>query len=174
MRPQKRHQRRSRPRNSPQRLGPLSSCAYAVEYLDAALAMPATDRSFKPVQTYLACHAIELALSTYLALHGNSIDRLARSRYRFDLSGLLKDAESCGLGRLARLTQAQRKQIRRANQYYSEMVFQYPNVAEAIRGYPDAPNVPTLLAAATMLVERVKNECGLLLERSLSRASKRR
>ena len=116
MRPHKRHQRRSRPRNSPPSLGTLSFCAYAVEYLDGALAIPATDRSFKPVQSYLACHAIELALTAYLALHGNSTDQLVCNRYSFDLSELMKDAESHGLGKLARLTQAQRKQIRRATQ----------------------------------------------------------
>lgn len=172
MRPQKRHQRRSSPHSSTPHLGSLSFCAYAVEYLDAALAIQATDRSFKPAQCYLACHAIELALSAYLMLQGNSIDRLGRNRHTLDLWGLLKDAESRGLGQLARLTQVQRKQIRKANRYYSELVFQYPAVTEALRRHPDAPDARTLLAASTILVKSVQVSCGALLERVLERASK--
>ena len=172
MRAHKRHQSRSSPRGSMPPLGSLSFCAYAVEYLDAALALQATDRSFKPAQSYLACHAIELALSAYLTLQGRSIDRLGRNRDTPDLWTLLEDAESCGLNQLARLTRVQRKQITRANRYYSEMVFQYPALTEAIRGHPEAPDVRTLLAAATILVNSVQKACGVLLERASQRASK--
>jgi hypothetical protein len=174
MRAHKRHQRRSSPRGAVPRLGSLSFFAYAVEYLDAALAIRAKDSSFKPAQSYLACHAIELALSAYLTLHGRSVDRLGRNRGTLDLRSLLEDADACGLDKLARLTQVQRKQIKKANRYYAEMVFQYPALTESIRGYPEAADVRTLLAAATLLVKSIQAACGELLERALGRALKRR
>ena len=174
MRAHKRHQRRSSPRGAMSRLGSLGFCAYAVEYLDAALAIRAADRSFKPAQSYLACHAIELALSAYLTLQGRSIDLLGRNRDTLDLWSLLEDAESCGLSQLARLTQVQRKQIKKANRYYSGMVFQYPVLTESIRGHPEAAHMRTLLAAATLLVKSIQEACGVLLEHALGRAPKTR
>jgi len=133
---------------------------YAIDYLDAALALKRSQTPIRAAKTYLACHSIELALSAYLSLRGRSTDTLGRGLLEHDLAQLLHDAESSGLSEVAQLTKGQRRQIKEAAPYYSKMVFQYPAVAEAVRGYPGAPNVPVLLATATVLISAVRELIG--------------
>jgi len=45
----------------------------------------------------MACHAIELALKGYLLLHGVPEKTLMSKAFRHSLSGLLIEAETCGL-----------------------------------------------------------------------------
>jgi hypothetical protein len=166
MREQKRRQRQSGGDDTTPRLGPLSYCAYAVEYLDAARAAGTPGTRFKPAQTYLACHAIELALGAYLSTQGTSVDRMGRNLDTHNLWRLLEDAEARGLGALARLSAAQRKQIRKATAYYAQNVFEFPAFAEAVRGHPDAPEVAPLLAAASVLVAAALKAIGVRTART--------
>jgi hypothetical protein len=153
-------------------LGPLSYCAYAVEYLDAARTARTNGPRFKPAQTYLACHAIELALVAYIssqAVTGGQSPPSLRTR---NLWSLLEEAESHGLAELARLTLAQSRQIKKATRYYSQAVFEYPALTEAIRGHPDAPDIRILLTTAAVLVAAARKAGRVRTSRTRRRAAR--
>jgi hypothetical protein len=44
------------------RMAPIGLQIYAADFLAAAKAVPSPDGPFAPARTYLACHAVELAL----------------------------------------------------------------------------------------------------------------
>jgi hypothetical protein len=155
------------------RLGPLSYCHYAVEYLDAARAASTKRKRFKPAQTHLACHAIELALIAYLSLQAAPNSPTGHGVRTPDLWHLLEMAESHGLVELARLTSAQRGQIMKAAQYYSEQVFEYPALTEVMRGYPEAPDIRALLDAASVLVAAARRAVGADFLRTPKRTTRR-
>ncbi|MFZ1910702.1 MAG: hypothetical protein WAU52_16625 [Burkholderiales bacterium] len=119
------------------------------------------DTRLRPAQAYLACHAIELALSAYLSSQAVAPDQSGSHSTTRDLSSLLEQIESRGLVDLARLTPAQRRQIKKVTRYYSEAVFEYPALTEILRGHPDAPDIRTLLAAATALVAAAQKAVGV-------------
>ena len=51
------------------------------------------------------------------------------------------------------------EEIQRADKYYSEKVFEYPAISEAIEGYPQKPNLVVLRSAAELLVIRLEALC---------------
>lgn len=138
------------------RLGLASLCVYALEFFEAAKReMPLNKGSFSPARLFLACHALELALRAYLTLRGQNTDAVSATAVRHDLQALFARAEACGVGELAQLTPQHRAQIGRCARYYSQAVFEYPALAETLRGHPDAPDFETLLSAVASLVPAV-------------------
>lgn len=129
---------------------------YALEFFEAAKREVALNKgSFSPARLFLACHALELALKAYLALRGQGPGATSATGVKHDLRVLLAQAEACGLRELAQLTPQHLAQIRRCAPYHSHAVFEYPALAEALRGHPRAPDFEVLLSAAALLVPAV-------------------
>lgn len=138
------------------RLGLASYCVYATDFFRAARSASATSGAgFSPARLFLVCHALELTLKAYRGLRGQRPDETATAGIKPDLGRLLTTADSFELSELVRLTPEQRVQIRKAALYYSEGVFEYPALAEALRGYPQAPDVNVLLCALAEMVAAV-------------------
>ena len=173
MRKQEQHWKQVVIREAPPRLGPLSYCAYAVEYLEAARAASTKGSRFKPAQTYLTCHAIELAPIAYLSSRTSAHGQAPYSLRPRDLWNLLEQAELNGLVRMERPTPAQRRQIKKATRYYSDAVFEFPALAEAVRGHPEAPDIRTLLRAASVLVAAARRAARADPPRTRKRVPKR-
>jgi hypothetical protein len=72
---------------------------------------------------------------------------------------LLRKAESLDLLVAVSLKPEHRAEIRRAGGYYSEKVFEYPNLVEMLKGHPEKPNPALLRHAAEMLVEGLEAVC---------------
>lgn len=155
------------------RLGPMSYCAYAMEYLNAARAASTRKTRFQPAQAYLACHAIELALIAHLSSQTVGNGQTEYELRTRNLWSLFEAAESHGLVKPGRPTPAQRSQVKKAARYYSQAVFEYPSLIEAIRGHPNAPEIRTLLAAAATLVAAAGKAVGGGILRTREHAARR-
>lgn len=141
------------------RTGPLSLWQYAEAFIKAAKELPPSTVPFEPVRYYLVCHSIELSLKAFLALHGKTIVDLSENAYGHNLQTILKVADDNDLGSIVPLSAALRSDIQQAVVYYTGKVFEYPAFGEALRGYPNLPNIVSLTEAATVLVESLRQPC---------------
>ena len=152
------------------RMAPLGLQMYAADFLAAAkaiqqpnvppyLACQPPNVPFAPARPYLACHALELALKAFLSLKEYSLDELADSKFRHNLVNLLDEAERNGLREFVKLEEDETFQIRRASNYYSEKVFEYPAIGEAPLGYFGSPDTNILINAAEALVGVLREPC---------------
>jgi hypothetical protein len=142
------------------RMAPLGLIVYAESFLSAArLITVSSEMEFIPARTYLACHALELALKPFLSLKGHSLAKLAEGAFSHNLGTILTQAEQHGLSDIVGLTELQQFHIRRASKYYAEKVFEYPAIGEALRAYSDRPDDGALIAAAEVLVAALRDPC---------------
>jgi hypothetical protein len=141
-------------------MGPVALHTYAEAYLIAARSLPEPESPFDLVRSYLACHAIELALKAYLSLHGALMLDLSGTEFGHKLDALLEHADRKRLADTAALSRSHRIEILRASVYYEGKVFEYPAVGEALRGYPGKAALPSLLEAAHVLIEALRIPCG--------------
>jgi hypothetical protein len=137
-------------------ISPLALNHYAKDFLRAGSSVEELPSGkFSPVQLYLFAHAIELALKALLRASGLSLKVLAK-KYGHNLALLLSEAERRDLLAAVSLKLEQCAEIRRANQYYSEKLFEYPNLLEMLKGFPEEPNPALLRTAAEVLVRDVE------------------
>jgi hypothetical protein len=141
------------------RLAPLGFQMYAADFLAAAKAIQPPNVPFAPARPYLVCHALELALKAFLSLKEYSVDKLADSKFSHNLVSLLDEAERNGLREFVKLEEDETFQIRRASNYYSEKVFEYPAIGEASLGYFGSPDTNILINAAEALVGVLREPC---------------
>jgi hypothetical protein len=142
-------------------MAPLGLQMYAADFLAAAKSLQPTNVDFAPARSFLACHALELALKAFLSLKSKdySLDKLAERQFSHHIVNLLDEAERNGLYEFVNLKDVEKSQIRSASDYYSSKVFEYPAVSEALRGYPTRPNINIIIDAAETLVGALKEPC---------------
>jgi HEPN domain-containing protein len=141
------------------RMGRLGLYMYASDFLSVAKVAAPPKVKFVPARTFLACRALELALKAFLSLKGRPLEQLAGGEFGHDLENLLAGAEREGLSDLVSLEEPQLAEIRRASKYYSEKVFEYPALGEAVQGYPYNPDINLLLDAASAMVAVLEEPC---------------
>src|SRR4051812_31472461 len=139
-------------------IAPAGLHLYAREFLEAAQSLVPVDAPFSPVRAYLVCRSIELSLKAYLSLTGIPLNKLAQ-KYGHDLRRLEQAATSKSLKKYVSLTPQMRSAIHGASLYYAEKVFEYPRLDEAIKAYPNAPDVTLLLEVSELLVVSLKAPC---------------
>jgi hypothetical protein len=134
----------------------------AKKFLEAARAVIAeeshADGRWHPVGKFLACQSIDVSFKAFLRLNGEQLDTL-RKRYNHRIAQLLDETERMNIQNLVSLTDEERAEIRKAEDYYARKVFQYPFIYEAGRAYPGDPDVAPLLSAAEKLVEGLYYPC---------------
>lgn len=140
------------------RFGPVGLMVYADHFLSAGKTSAADER-FIPARLFLTCRAAELALKAFLSLKGCSLLQLAGGPFGHDLDALLVEAEKRDLHTLVKLEPEARAEICRASIYYSEKVFEYPALSEAMYGYPELPNATMLFDAVETLVTSLREPC---------------
>jgi len=84
---------------------------------------------------------------------------LADAKYGHKLETLLKKAKEKNIQATIPFTDDHLDAILLASTYYAEKVFEYPAVGEAIRCFPKMPPIETLLDAAMILVESLRQPC---------------
>jgi hypothetical protein len=142
------------------KMSPVSLRVYADDFVSAARSAPKPKSpKFQPARLYLVCHAIELTLKAFLSLRGFSLQALSDSQLGHDLRKLLSQAREHGLLGMVDLPTEMLAEIERASEYYSEKVFEYPALVEAVTGMSRLPDFSTLLAAATCLVSKLEDPC---------------
>jgi len=118
--------------------------------------LEAPSAPFSPVRYYLLARAVELALKAFLSAKGISLRELAGRNFRHSLVKLLHGAQSRGLTTIVPLDSKHVEEIRRADRYYSEKVFEYPAISKAVEGYPGRPDLVVLRSVAELLVTRIE------------------
>ena len=140
-------------------MGAFGLWTYANNFARSAKALPPIVERFEPVNFYLICHALELALKAFLSLEGSKLIDLAGGAYGHDLSKLLAAADSQGLSRYCDVTDEHRLEIIKATTYYAGKVFEYPAMGEALSAYPHLPILSTLVSATDALVAGLQEPC---------------
>jgi hypothetical protein len=149
----------ARPESATCLISPFALNHYAKDFLRAGSYLEELPNGeFSPVQLYLFAHAIELALKAFLRASGLSLKVLANT-YGHKLALLLNEAESRDLLAAVSLKLEERAEIRRADQYYSEKLFEYPNLVEMLKGFPEKPDPALLRTAAEVLVRDLEAVC---------------
>ena len=106
------------------------------------------------VRAYLLGHSLELYLKAYLLTRGFSERVLRTRRLRHDLSALLNEAESRGLGDHLRISLELRRDLRSLNDPYARAALEYvswwnllapPSVPDSRRLSRFAANLDTLV-----------------------------
>ena len=139
-------------------ISPLALNHYAKDFLRAGSSLEELPSGeFSPVQLYLFAHAIELALKAFLRASGLSMKLL--KEYGHNLARLLSEAESRDLLAAVSLKPEHRAEIRLAVGYYSDKLFEYPNLGEMLKGYPEKPDPTLLHNAAEVLVGELEAVC---------------
>jgi hypothetical protein len=141
------------------RLEAASLYAHAADFLRAAKSIGLANRSFRPARLYLVCHSLELGLRAFVSLSARSLEDTGRRASGHDLARLLSKAQSLGLDRFIRFRVKEVNEMRKASLYYSRKVFEYPALAEALRGYPKRPDFRALLGAADELIAAIREPC---------------
>lgn len=139
-----------------ERMGPLALHMYADSFLTAANSLPPSSAPFDPVRPYLVCHSIELGLKAFLSIRGLPMIDLAHGSYGHNLTAILEQTEATGLLAMVPLSGSHRDAIRLASIYYFGKVFEYPAVGEAMSGYRSMPPIDTLLDAASIIVQSLR------------------
>ena len=111
-----------KPIDPTQQLLPHNFYALGRDFRDAYRKSPAGNPPDRP-RYFLFCHAIELALKAFLALHGLTQDELAQKPYGHDLEALMNKAVQLGL-RFDRHDTA--SQLLLLNQAHTEYWPRYP------------------------------------------------
>jgi hypothetical protein len=144
------------------RLAPYGLIVFAEYYLLAARAVQAPEKApdFPLVRTFLACHAVELALKAFLAMKGASLVELLGGPYGHNLKNLIEEAEKRDLQAFIKLDDGQRAEIIKASEYYSEKVLEYPSLIEAVFGQPNKmPNADVLIGVVDTMVSVLHEPC---------------
>ena len=101
---------------------------------------------------------MELALKAFLSANGITLKELAGRKYGHSLGS--KHVEIRGdAAKFGGTKKLHNEEIARADKYYSEKVFEYPAISEAIKAYPRKPNLAVLCSAAKLLVTCIEALC---------------
>jgi len=138
---------------------PVGLHLYATDFLAAAKNAPQMNALFAPAKTHLVCRSLELILKAFLCLRGFASGSLLAGGYGHNLGNILAEAEKHGLLKWVSLSREELDAMRWASKYYEAKVFEYPAMLEAMKGYPENPNLTLLFSAAETLVAAVGHDC---------------
>lgn len=142
------------------RMAPVGLIKYAQWFLQAAKEISvSSETQFMPARTYLVCHSLELALKAFLSLNGYELIKLSGGAFGHNLENILAEAQKLKIDSAACLTSIHKAEIYKASQYYSEKIFEYPALWEAIQAYPSRPDTSILIEAAEVLVSSIFDRC---------------
>jgi hypothetical protein len=84
-----------------------------------------------------------------------------RKKYGHDLLKVLETAQSLGLSKVVKISNREIREIEKANEKYDNLDkgFQYFKIWDAVRAYPDFPDLQVLDECVTKLVEKLRSVC---------------
>ena len=141
------------------RLSPLGFQMWATQFLEAAKAVQVqgTDK-FSPVQYFLTCRTIELALKAHLLARGYTPKKL-KGKIGHNLYKALKKAQGESLADFVELSDAESEVVKKASGPYRSKRFEYFEVLDALKGFPERPDTTLLLQVAERLAIGVHASC---------------
>ena len=76
-----------------------------------------------------------------------------------NLVAILTEAERLGLSEYLILTEEEKSEIYKANDYYKNKDFEYLNISKVVKGYPLLPDLHILDKLAERVVEDLREVC---------------
>ena len=140
-------------------ISPIGFHGYASQFADSALsARSRLANGFSPVPYFLYCRSLELVLKAYLLARGVTKAELKR-KFRHDLCRVFTEAKNRGLAVEVPISSEWEAEIGKANLYYNGKGFEYFEVGNAVRGYPNLPSLDTLAQMCSTLLRGVAQTC---------------
>jgi hypothetical protein len=127
---------------------------YALDFLNAAKAVPAPKSRFLPVQYFLACRSIELSLKSLLMAFGTTKAEL-KGQIGHDLGKALDRINDLGISGVINLSSEEKQAIFAANSIYSKKGFEYFESLDLVYGEAEIPDLSALLDIAERLVDAI-------------------
>jgi hypothetical protein len=116
-------------------------------------------RQFSPVTYYLYCHSLELVLKAFLLAKSVPMAELPTPGLRHDLEKILQRAKGLGLEQTVPLAAHWEPEVHKANAYYNNKEFEYFDLDNAGRGYPNLPALDVLNEMVTRFLADLKQVC---------------
>ncbi|MBK9988751.1 MAG: hypothetical protein IPP21_18150 [Betaproteobacteria bacterium] len=144
-----------------ERLGPLALWVYARSYLHAARMLPADrDTGVHIPRAFLICHAVELALKSFLAVAKSyTLKTFVQAKGGHNLEHWLGDAKAAGLANHVTLTRDQEMAIREWSDGHRGKLLAYPAIGQAMLGLYDDASLDMLETAASALIVGLHGYC---------------
>jgi hypothetical protein len=133
---------------------PLGFFKYASDYFDTANKWT-VDTKFSPVPYFLYCRTIELALKSYLLAKGTEL-KWIKKKLSHDLNKALEHAIKNCLEQVLVVTDDDKKEIAKANEYYKSKGFEYFLVSNHVKGLALLPDLEKLKNFACKLLVGIK------------------
>jgi hypothetical protein len=131
-------------------IGPLGFHRYASQFLVAAKSLP-PEPKFSPVPYYLLCRSIELGLKAYLLCRRIDPKVLKQPPLGHNLLAILARSEVEGIGSVFVISQEERAELAKANEYYVEKGFEYFHLLKNADGYKGLPALRSRLSRGDLL-----------------------
>ncbi len=142
-------------------VSPFGFHRYASQFADIArTAQSHFADGFSPIPYFLYCRSVELVLKAYLSARGMTKAELkSKKNFGHDLCSLYAEAKNRGLGAEVAICSDWETEIGKANEYYNKKGFEYFEVAKAVRGYPELPDLDTLAQMSIALLRSTERLC---------------
>ena len=125
---------------------------YALDFLNAAKAVPVPKSRFSPVQYFLACRSIELSLKSLLMAFGATKAEL-KGQIGHDLGKALDRINDLGISGVINLSSEGKQAIFSANSIYSKKGFEYFESLDLVFGDAEIPDLSVLMVLAERFVD---------------------
>jgi len=139
-------------------ISPLGFLIYAEDFLKAYNKYD-IDKSFTPVPYYLVCRSIELSLKGFLIAKGIKKNDLKSNNLGHDLKKVLAEAIKKDLNSICLISDKQKQEIEKANNWYQRKGFEYFDLQNIIDGTKTLPNLKVLETVANKLISNLKPFC---------------
>jgi hypothetical protein len=149
-------------------LSPYGLHLYARDYLRQSGHCQPPKTGFSPVPYYLVCHSLELALKAYTLAKGVQSDgadqtytmlQKLRRILSHNLEKALKRAKDAGITTLVPIDADDEAEVRKANAYYEETMFEYFFPYPACNGYQNLPDLQRLRQLTNRILDASEQLC---------------
>lgn len=139
------------------KISPLGFHHYGSEFFEAGESFNKTKKGFSPVPYYLYLRSVELLLKAFLLSNDIPIEDLKdRKKFGHHLVKVLKKAKSLKIDDVVEISLEEEKEVSKANAYYASKGFEYFEIKNAVKGYPNLPDLEILKKLASKLVKDKK------------------
>ncbi len=138
-------------------MGPTGFIVYARDFL-RCYTVYSPEQPFSPAKYYLICRSIELSLKSYLVLNGIGYET-CKKKFRHNISKILTECIDLGIEKYVTLSEANRLEIEKANDWYDRKGFEYFSIRNIVEPRESLPNLRTLEGIAEQLVSVLEPIC---------------
>lgn len=137
-------------------ISPAGFRVYAADFLNAHQSYRPS-QPFSPTSYYLICHSLELSMKAFLLAKG--MTRAEIKCIGHNLAVLLKKVKELDIDTICSVSDAEAKEIRKANAWYLRKGFEYFELRNLKDGPKTLPDLKVLIKIAQSLVKDLEPLC---------------